>query len=283
MTKSFAFYMVFYGQGGREKSQMRQKILELNIDAIHPNPSQPRKFFGEEELRSLAESIQRNGLIQPIVVRRTLKGYELVAGERRLRACKMAGLWVIPAVLSEYSENESAVMALIENLQRSNLNLFEEAEGIRRLMQKANLTQEQCAQRLGKSQSSVANKLRLLNLSTNLRQQIISAGLTERHARALLRLPEKSRQKTLDSILSQKLNVQQTEQMVDKLLNPNKKQKSSAPRRLLIIKDVRIFGNTIDHAVKTLQSAGVQAEASCNKKEDCLEWVIRITQKKRPA
>jgi ParB family chromosome partitioning protein len=283
VTKSFAFYMVFYGQGGREKSQMRQKILELNIDAIHPNPSQPRKFFGEEELRSLAESIQRNGLIQPIVVRRTLKGYELVAGERRLRACKMAGLWVIPAVLSEYSENESAVMALIENLQRSNLNLFEEAEGIRRLMQKANLTQEQCAQRLGKSQSSVANKLRLLNLSTNLRQQIISAGLTERHARALLRLPEKSRQKTLDSILSQKLNVQQTEQMVDKLLNPNKKQKSSAPRRLLIIKDVRIFGNTIDHAVKTLQSAGVQAEASCNKKEDCLEWVIRITQKKRPA
>jgi ParB family chromosome partitioning protein len=275
--------MVFYGQGGREKSQMRQKILELNIDAIHPNPSQPRKFFGEEELRSLAESIQRNGLIQPIVVRRTLKGYELVAGERRLRACKMAGLWVIPAVLSEYSENESAVMALIENLQRSNLNLFEEAEGIRRLMQKANLTQEECAQRLGKSQSSVANKLRLLNLSLDLRQQIISAGLTERHARALLRLPEKSRQKTLDSILSQKLNVQQTEQMVDKLLNPNKKQKSSAPRRLLIIKDVRIFGNTIDHAVKTLQSAGVQAEASCSKKEDCLEWVIRITQKKRPA
>ncbi|CAB1243455.1 MAG: ParB/RepB/Spo0J family partition protein [Candidatus Riflebacteria bacterium] len=262
---------------------MRQKILELNIDAIHPNPSQPRKFFGEEELRSLAESIQRNGLIQPIVVRRTLKGYELVAGERRLRACKMAGLWVIPAVLSEYSENESAVMALIENLQRSNLNLFEEAEGIRRLMQKANLTQEECAQRLGKSQSSVANKLRLLNLSLDLRQQIISAGLTERHARALLRLPEKSRQKTLDSILSQKLNVQQTEQMVDKLLNPNKKQKSSAPRRLLIIKDVRIFGNTIDHAVKTLQSAGVQAEASCSKKEDCLEWVIRITQKKRPA
>jgi ParB family chromosome partitioning protein len=275
--------MVFYGQGGREKSQMRQKILELNIDAIHPNPSQPRKFFGEEELRSLAESIQRNGLIQPIVVRRTLKGYELVAGERRLRACKMAGLWVIPAVLSEYSENESAVMALIENLQRSNLNLFEEAEGIRRLMQKANLTQEECAQRLGKSQSSVANKLRLLNLSIDLREQIISAGLTERHARAVLRLPEKSRQKTLDSILSQKLNVQQTEQMVDKLLNPNKKQKSSAPRRLLIIKDVRIFGNTIDHAVKTLQSAGVQAEASCSKKEDCLEWVIRITQKKRPA
>mgnify|MGYP002409796363 FL=1 len=262
---------------------MRQKILELNIDAIHPNPSQPRRFFGEEELRSLAESIQRNGLIQPIVVRRTFKGYELVAGERRLRACKMAGLWVIPAVLSEYSDNESAVMALIENLQRSNLNLFEEAEGIRRLMEKANLTQEECARRLGKSQSSVANKLRLLNLSPDLRQQIISAGLTERHARALLRLPEKSRQKTLDSILSQKLNVQQTEQMVDKLLNPNKKQKSSAPRRLLIIKDVRIFGNTIDHAVKTLQSAGVQAEASCNKKEDCLEWIIRIPQKKRPA
>ena len=250
-----------------------QHIIKLDIDIIRPNPAQPRRRFSQTELEALAESIRTNGLLQPMVVRRVASGYELVAGERRLRACRMAGLRNVPVIVSNCTDEESAIFALTENLQRQDLNMFEEAEGIRRLMAKWHITQEECAARLGKSQSALANKLRLLKLPGALREKILENHLTERHARALLRLPnEHTQNRAMDSILRSGLNVQQTEALVEKMLGSPPPRRRSMP----ILKDVRIFGNTINHAIKTLRKTGVDAQTFQTETEEYLEWVVRI-------
>ena len=168
----------------------RKKLVELAPDRIVPNPNQPRRDFPKEELEQLAESIRQNGLLQPIVVRRDRDGYVLVAGERRWRACKMAGLRTIPAIVQDYSASEGAVLALIENMQRSDLNFFEEAAAIYALMRDRSMTQEEMARRLGMSQPALANKIRLLRLSGEEQRIILENRLTERHARALLRVDD---------------------------------------------------------------------------------------------
>lgn len=263
----------------------QQHILKLDINNIRPNPAQPRRTFSEDELKELADSIASNGLLQPIVVRRCSTGYELVAGERRLRACKSLGMREVPVLITSCTERESAIFALTENLQRENLNMFEEAEGLRRLIVEWGITQEECAARLGRSQSAVANKLRLLKLTGSVRELILENHLTERHARALLRLSDVQQKQALNVVLHNQLNVQQTDALVSRMLEeaPETKQ-----RQLPVIKDVRIFGNTIQHAVSTLRKTGVPAETFQTETADYLEWVVRIpksgeTAGKKPA
>lgn len=263
----------------------QQHIVKLAIDSIRPNPSQPRRTFEVQDLKELADSIASNGLLQPIVVRRRSGGtYELIAGERRLRACKSLGMREVPVLITSCSDRESAIFALTENLQRADLNMFEEAEGIRRLMEEWEITQEECAARLGRSQSAVANKLRLLKLPESVRKCILENNLTERHARALLRLQDPDEQKkVLGLILRNSMNVQQTDALVSKLLKEEPKHRQ---KQMPVIKDVRIFGNTIQHAVSTLRRTGVEAESYHTETEEYLEWVVRIPKReedKKPA
>lgn len=258
------------------------KISEIPIIKIRPNKSQPRRVFNEDELSALARSIRENGILQPITVRRmSATEYELIAGERRLRASALAGLRKIPCIVIKCSDKESAVFALLENLQRSDLGFFEEARGISKLIQRFGLTQEEAARKLGKSQSTIANKLRLLRLTYEEQEWIINAGLTERHARALLRIEnEELRREALSKIISDNLNTQQTDTLVGIMLNslekPVIRQKGSSK---VVIKDVRIFVNTINKAIDTMRLAGIEAQSNKTVNESFIEYTIRIPNK----
>lgn len=258
----------------------KPKVLTLSVDKIQPNPSQPRKEFSEKELFGLAVSIRENGLLQPVTVRKEEGKYYLVAGERRLRACKMAGLKDIPAVLSECSAQDSAILAIMENLQREDLNMFEQANAIINLLRKWDLTQEQAAKRLGISQSYLSNKIRLLKLDPLEQNIILKNRLTERHARALLRVSDLGiRQKITDLVIDQRLNVAQTEAIVAQALEGTQKSdngKRKKPMRTFIAKDIRIFINTINHAVDAMKTAGIQAEAARTETDDYIECTVRI-------
>ncbi len=253
----------------------RKKVLNLPIEKIVPNPRQPRKVFVPEEINGLSQSIAANGLLQPISVRRTTGGvFEIIAGERRWRACIQAGLKQIPCLLVECSDEQSAVLAILENLQRQDLQLFEEAEGIRCLIEDWGVTQEEAARRLGKSQSAIANKLRLLRLTPEERQQAVSNGLTERHVRALIRISEdEARKKLLNSVIQRQLNVRQTEELVEEQLSGAQKTK---PNRRFVAKDIRIFFNTVEHAIRTMQSAGILAKAEKKDMGDYMEYTVTI-------
>lgn len=255
------------------------KISEIPIIKIRPNKSQPRRVFNEDELAALSRSISENGVLQPITVRRiSATEYELIAGERRLRASVLAGLKKIPCIVIKCSDKESAVFALLENLQRSDLGFFEEARGISKLIRRFGITQEEAARRLGKSQSTIANKLRLLKLTYEEQEWIISSGLTERHARALLRIDnEDIRREALSKIISDKLNTQQTDSLVSIMLNsqnlPAVRQKGVTK---VVIKDVRIFVNTINKAIDTMRLAGIDAQSNKTDSESFIEYTIRI-------
>lgn len=255
-------------------SSDKNKVVQIDVNLIRPNPAQPRRVFDEQELHALSRSILTNGLLQPITVRRTGDGYELIAGERRLRACKMAGMSTVACIISDCSPETSAMLAMTENLQRQDLKIFEEAEGIRRLIEEWNVTQEEAAFRLGKSQSTLANKLRLLRLNEKEREKITKAGLTERHARALLRINETTlREKTLDEIIRRNLNVSQTDELIDRLLARKEKPKS---KRVLIVKDIRIFLNTINHAIEAMKQSGINVQTLKSENEEYFECVVRI-------
>lgn len=258
------------------QQQEKRKILNLPIDKLAPNPRQPRKVFSQEELEGLSQSIAENGLLQPVVVRRAAGGsYEIIAGERRWRACQLAGMKHLPCILQECSDTQSAVLAILENLQRQDLQVFEEAEGIRSLMVDWHVTQEEAARRLGKSQSAIANKLRLLRLSQEERDLVVTNHLTERHCRALIRIQdENARKKILSRVIERSLNVQQTEALVEEQLAVEKKTEPAS--RTFIAKDIRIFMNTIEHAVKTMQSAGILAQAEKKDLGEYLEYTVRI-------
>lgn len=252
----------------------KNRIVEINVDQIMPNPAQPRRNFDEQELESLCQSIRVNGLIQPLTVRKAAGGYELIAGERRLRACKMAGMATVPCIVNDCSADASAVMAMTENIQRQDLNMFEEAEGIRRLIETWGVTQDEAAYRLGKSQSTVANKLRLLRLSEKERRRISDAGLTERHARALVRIDDPEiRKNALGNVIEHHYNVRQTDDYVMKLLTGSEVSKQ---HKTFIIKDVRIFLNTISHAVKTMKQSGIPAQTLQSETDEYIECVVRI-------
>ena len=254
-----------------EKPRTAGQVLLIPNEQIFPNPNQPRQVFDQEELVNLAISIRMNGILQPITVRQTDKGYELVSGERRLRASKLAGLVSIPCIVVEVNNMKSAVFALIENLQRQNLNYFEEALAIERLMDEYGLSQEDAARRLGKAPSTVSNKLRLLILPEEARIKLMEKGLTERHARALLKLDSEDVLPVLDRIIDKKLNVTQTEELIEEVLSKRDSPKRHTKR---MFSDVKIFLNTINNAVDTMKKSGIGADI---KREDTGEsYIYRI-------
>jgi len=265
------------------KPLLSPRVMYLPTDTLHPNPHQPRRDFDEGALHELSESIRRYGILQPLTVRRTEKGYELIAGERRLRAAMLAGLREVPCLLARSSEEESALLALIENLQRRDLHYLEEAAAIAQLIAAYGLSQEQAAEKLGKSQSAVANKLRLLRLSPDCTRLLREKGLSERHARALLRLAdEEDRLQALRTIIARGYNVAQSEAYIERLIKV--KQKTPPPRvPTYIIKDVRIFLNTIRRSVDVMQRAGVQADVRREDTEDGILLTIRIPKRAKEA
>lgn len=252
------------------------EVREVGCKDIDANPFQPRRSFPAEQLEELAQSIKTYGLLQPILIRHYQGRYQLVAGERRLRACILLGMDKIPAVIKDVNDAAMAAMALIENLQRENLDYFEEAEGYQRLLGEFGLTQEVLAQRIGKSQSTIANKMRLLKLSQVVREQLAAADLTERHARALLKLPDdQTRQRVLAKITRLGLNVRQTESLIGDLIADNPPPaKGGSPR--FVIKDYRIVLNTIRQAVATIEQIGLKPSMSHQEHDEYFEVRIRL-------
>ena len=255
-----------------------RRLITVPLNMIVPNSNQPRRVFDSEELRGLAESIKRNGILQPVTVRQAGEGkYEIIAGERRCRAAAIAGLKAVPCIVTDVDDKRSAVLSLMENLQRSDLNCFEEADGIARLINSWGITQQEVAERLGKAQSTIANKLRLLRLTPTQRRRIIDAGLTERHARALLRiLDDVQRDNALEIIINKGLNVSDTDKLIDEILSPKPEQKSSAARRTPIVRDLRLFINTISKAVDTMNQSGLNARTAKNETDEYIEYRVII-------
>lgn len=255
------------------------KVVLLPISEIHKNPNQPRKYFDPQAIRELAASIEENGLLQPITVRKISGNYyELIAGERRTHAFKFLAFDFIPAIIEDFTAEQSAVLSLIENLQRKDLNYFEEAEGIQKLMDELGLSQQQISSRLGKAQSTIANKLRLLKFIPHIRRLILERNLTERHARALLKLDhDDALPTTIDYIWENRLNVEQTEEYIEELTTPPKE--SNSPKRIILIKDMRIFINTINKAVMILNAAGIPAVSDKKENEEYIEMTIHIPKK----
>ena len=258
------------------------RVRYISLNQIRPNPQQPRRSFDEDSRSELAESIRRYGILQPLTVRRTPEGWELVAGERRLRAAKLAGLTHVPCLETAADDQRSALLALVENLQRQDLHYFEEAAAIAAYLRQTGATQESAAQALGRSPSAVANKLRLLRLSPACREAITAAGLTERHARCLLRLEDESaRLEAVRYITDHQLNVAQTEQYVDRMLE-DIQSAPPAKRRTFILKDVRLFLNSVDRGLRLIREAGVDAQTKRDETEDAILLTIRIPKQKRP-
>ena len=259
--------------------ERKEKITYLELSKVIPCPTQPRRSFPSAELNELAESIRENGVLQPITVRRLGREYEVIAGERRLRASHIAGLSKIPCIVINADEKKSATLALLENLQRQDLGFFEEAEGISRLMKVCSYTQEEAAKKLGKSQASISNKLRLLKLGSDIISKILSANLTERHARALLRLNSREeRASALDYIIKNNLNVRETDDYIDSLTEkrmPQTKDKGKTKERI-VIKDVRLFYNTVGRAIDTMRRAGFKTDLVRNEDEESINMSIKI-------
>lgn len=257
-----------------------REVVNLPINNIIQNSYQPRKYFNQDLLIELSESIREYGVLQPISVRRYGEKYELVAGERRLRASQLAGLEEIPAIIVDITNKESAVLALIENLQREDLNYIEEAEGYARLIKEHDFTQDELACKIGKKQSTIANKLRLLKLPENIKYELLKNHLTERHARALLKLPDESIQtKVINEIIKRKLNVKRTEDLIQRELdllekanNPNVDSKAKFKWSI----NPKIITNTLK---QIMDKNGIEAQYRHKEKEDCLEIIVRIPKK----
>lgn len=264
---------------GREDRVLRR----IRISEIVRNPNQPRRYFDPEAIATLAESIRQYGVLNPLTVRRTANGgYELVAGERRLRAARVAGLTDVPCLLINADGEDSSVIALVENLQRRDLDFFEEANGFKRLIEQFGLTQEEAARKVGKTQSAVANKLRLLRLSQQNMELIRCNNLTERHARALLRLnDEADRINVINYIIEHELNVSRTEEYIDEFLkakeNPQPVVEPESGKHVVrLFKDVRFFLNTLNRAVGVMVDAGIGATVKQQESDDGLTLTICI-------
>lgn len=246
-------------------------VVQIDVSLIVPNPAQPRSTFTPERIEALADSISHHGVLNPLLVRRAGDKYELIAGERRLRASRLAGLDKVPCIIRESDGTDSAILAIIENLQREDLNIFEEAEAIRSLIETCGLTQESAAAHLSCSQSYVANKLRLLKLQPLERRAILECGLTERHARSLLRIRDvAARGEALEVIITRRLNVAATEEYVEGLLCAAERAASRERaerlerdvRRRLLSRDMRLFYNSIDRAVESVRECGFSVEST---------------------
>lgn len=265
-----------------EEEAPRQQVLTVPVAAIEANRFQPRKTFHDESLEELAASIRGFGVLQPLLVRTLADGrYELVAGERRLRASKLAGLAEVPVIAREIEDQEMAEMAMIENLQREDLHFLEEAEGFQQLLVQFGFTQEELARRVGKSQSTIANKLRLLKLAPEVRQRLQGARLSERHARALLKLEEPvAQQEVLRAVCEGQLNVRQTEELIARQQEQPAAPAKERKRLSGVVRDVRIFLNTIQQVVDAMRSSGLAVEMSQRQEEEQIVLELRIPKRK---
>ena len=266
---------------GERKAVSEVKVVKVPIDTIFPNPYQPRKNFDDAALEDLSASIAQYGVLQPLLVSPTEDGrYMLIAGERRLRASKMAKLAEVPVIISEYTSQQIAEIALIENLQREDLHYLEEAEGYEKLMNQFHITQEAMAARVGKKQSTIANKLRLLRLSAPVRKVLMDAELSERHARALLKLrDDEKRLEVLETIVAKNLSVRQTEEYINKLLDGKSEEKR---KRMVIVNDVRIYLNSIKQVVDAVKTAGIPVAMEQTLEGDEVIISVRIKNQKKP-
>lgn len=249
------------------------RVKFVRLEKLRPNPSQPRRVFDPDGLQELAASIKTYGILQPLTVRRTASGLELIAGERRLRAAKLAGLKEVPCIFVTADEIESGMLALVENLQRRDLDYIEEAEGLARLMRLYGLSQEQAAQKVGKSQSAVANKLRLLKHPPQVLEALRKGGFSERHARALLRLPVELRLDALAVMSARTMTVAQAEQYIESLLKPQPVQ-TKQPK--FLFRDVRVFLNSLDRDVALIRSAGIPCDLGRQETEQEIVLTIRL-------
>ena len=258
----------------------RGGIVYLSTEDICPNPVQPRKLFDDESLEELSRSIKDYGILNPLSVRIRGSRYELVAGERRLRAAKLAGLKEVPCILLDVNMEDASLIALVENLQRRDLDFIEEANGINQLIRMFGMSQEEAARRIGKSQSAVANKLRLLKLPQDVLEGLRENGLSERHGRALLRLPEPEQQReALMYIVDNSLTVAATDAYIDALLSqPEEEQRVEKPegKRTFVLKDVRVFLNTLSRSIDLMKQGGIAAGVRREETEDSLILTISI-------
>lgn len=260
-----------------------KKISNVLIENIRPNPYQPRKQFNKKALMELSDSIKQYGIIQPVTIRRMSPGiYELIAGERRIKAAALAGIRAVPAIIVNAGDNDSAVMALIENLQREDLNYLEEAECYNNLISDYDFTQEGLAEKIGKSQSTIANKIRLLKLPPIVKKMLVDNKLTERHARALLKLHKEQMQlKVLKYVCDKGLNVKRTEELIEKVINKYYRgyDKKNYGKISKSIRDVRIFINTIKQAIDLMKKSGVDARAAQLDRGAYIEFIVRVPKK----
>ena len=259
--------------------RLMRSVAYIPIEDIVPGQMQPRRNFSRQALEELRDSISQHGVIQPLTVRPRGDGFELIAGERRLRAAKMAGLYEVPCIIMDVDMEKSGIIALIENIQRRDLDFVEEAEGIRALTQLFGLSQEEVARALGKSQSAVANKLRLLRLSPAILERLRAEGLTERHARALLRLEdEQAQMQALDFIIDQRMNVAAAEDYIARLAAPKVESEAKMPRRksLFVMKDVRVFMNSLNRSLDLVRQGGIDATLSRAETKSDLVLTVRI-------
>lgn len=267
----------------------RGGIVYLRTDELTPNPVQPRKRFDDESLEELSGSIKSYGILNPLTVRLRCGKYELVAGERRLRAAKLAGLEEVPCILIDVNMEDASLIALVENLQRRDLDFIEEALGISQLIRMFGMSQEEAARRIGKSQSAVANKLRLLKLPSDVLESLRQNGLTERHGRALLRLPSPVAQRAaLEYIVDNGLTVAATDAYIDALLSEpeeaeRKDEEKPEKRRTFVLKDVRVFLNTLSRSIDLMKQGGIDAGIQREETDDSLILTISIPKARQPS
>lgn len=255
------------------KEKVINKVVEVDTMLIQPNPCQPRKTFNEYDLTELAISIRENGILQPLTVRKINNyTYELISGERRFRAAKMLKLDAVPCIILDTTLQQSAVFAVLENIQRSDLNFFEEAAAIERLIEYYGVTQESIAVKLGKAQSTIANKLRILRINPEQQALILQYGLTERQARALIKVNENRRTEVIEKIHKLNLNSLQTDQYIEKLLSD----KTPRKKKNWYFTQVKLYINSFNKTIDTMKKAGINCEATKNTNDEFIEYVVKI-------
>ncbi len=278
----------FFGSGekvantSKNEVENSESVMKIAIDKISPNRYQPRTIFDDSKIEELARTIHTHGVIQPIVVRKLNNDrYEIIAGERRYRAMKSLNWTEVPAIIREMNDKETASVALIENLQREELTSIEEAQAYQRLLELHELTQEALAQRLGKGQSTIANKLRLLKLPEIIQQAILKREISERHARALVPIKDEVLQlQLLQETIEQDYNVRQLEQRINEILNPEEKPKKAKPRRKAVSKDIRIALNTIRQSLTMVNQSGIHLETEEEEHDEFYQITVKIPKKK---
>ena len=248
------------------------RVVSIPVANIRPSRYQPRLRFDEQTMAELTESIRENGLIQPVTVRKVDDYYEIIAGERRFRACKQAGFEEIPCYIMSPSEDQAAQLALVENVQRDNLSAVEEARSYLQIMRQSSLTQEQVAKKIGKSQSAVANKIRLLNRPDYRQDAVVDGKITERHARAMLSVPPEQMKDLYKTVTERNLNVRETEDLIEKKLN--RKPKKRRQKTKGFTRNQQIAINTVNQCVKTIEKMGIKVSVSMDEADDAVRMTV---------